>query len=267
MSDNRQINISSVQEFLKNLDLKPIETPQPIYRGESGLFETACTPSLFRHKRNIPFNAWEQISGYLFEKSRIDKWFDEVTLLEFRQPYNTKSDIEKMVLAQHYGIITRLLDWTKNPLIALWFACKEFDNPTTKYENFAVYEFIPDEYFLEDDGSNEFLQFDEDRTLAYRNPYCLLNPNVEGTVPFKKVHFIEPITFLDNRIHRQSSVLSIHPDSEQKVNPLNTYIIDIRCTEKIMYELNILGINLNTVGLATRESIAYNVNYSFYKNL
>jgi hypothetical protein len=41
--------------------------------------------------------------------------------------------LEDLAIAQHYGLATNLLDWTTNPLVALFFACAE--EPQEKWKS------------------------------------------------------------------------------------------------------------------------------------
>ena len=95
-----------------------------------------------------------------------------------------ENDLDILVLARHYGLRTRLLDWSSNPLVALYFAFHGFDSSNC---------FPPSIYI----HRNPKIRFHYD---ICRNPW-----RIEEDL------FFEPPS-LDERIFNQHAYLSIHPN-------------------------------------------------------
>ncbi len=112
----RTITIASAIEFLNELDKLDHFM---MYRGQADS-TWPLIPSIgrmFNHVRD--YDGWDILEDDVLE--RFQRY--SVTYLESRP----ENKFEWLILAQHYGLPTRLLDWTSNPLKALFFAV---ENPS-----------------------------------------------------------------------------------------------------------------------------------------
>ena len=165
---------------------KPNGGPDFVFRGVTDeSFD--LIPSIGRRTKEPTSGKISAIEGDLLnEFKRLT-----IPILE-KQP---SSDFEWMFLAQHYGLPTRLLDWTTNPLVALFFATEENDD-----KDGAI-------YYSQIRFSDEYERYDP--YLAKNNHYhyspIALLPH-EG-----KVIFIRP-RYTDNRYLNQRSIFSCPSD-------------------------------------------------------
>ena len=78
--------------------------------------------------------------------NNYSKDLEKQMFLEFKRQYYSytdlrpKNDMDVLFLAQHYRLKTRLLDWSYNPLVALYFACeREVDSQKDEKKNGRIY--------------------------------------------------------------------------------------------------------------------------------
>jgi hypothetical protein len=249
--------VESLDDFINQHNILSANSDNLFYRGHANI-DWQLIPSIYR-------NNWIESE---------DKMFRETLIRNPEEFQNTKSSFERLTIMQHYGLPTRLLDITKNPLVSLYFACCEKDEINS-----------PGEIILFNPSIDIIKFYDSDKVCIFSNlAKCERNLSLKSKTDFNtkyteglkllhlikedKPHFtnnIDPLDFTktlivkpinnNNRIKRQSGYFFIFGfvnnikkpakiDCRLKINNKEIkLIIENSCKGKILKQLDNLNIN------------------------
>lgn len=115
MSNVRIKCVDSLNKYISLVEQLRIKHKGPLWYRGCGKASYELKPSLYRHLQS---KAIDDI--LLLEKKLIDR-FKQRSIPFHSRPFND-NPWEWLFLMQHYGVPTRLLDWSESPLVGLFFA-------------------------------------------------------------------------------------------------------------------------------------------------
>jgi hypothetical protein len=198
------------------------------FRGQSHI-DWKLSPGLFRYETAVS------------ETSLLTRFKQSASLLIHTSP---KDDFDWMFLMQHYGVPTRLLDWSESPLTSLYFAISDEENEEV---DSALWMLKPIELNklanIKTTEKNFIPSFDDE----YLKNYNIVNVNSNSRVEMSPVATIA--TRNNSRIQAQLGVFTIHhldrkPLDEFCVNSeIIKYKIPSTSKQNIRNELDLLSVN------------------------
>ncbi len=139
-----------------------------LFRGQSDS-SWGLIPSLYRIRApNIAAASLDE-SYSMYEAQLIEVFFREG--LPYL-PQLTRGYSNDRILAQHFGVPTRFLDWSQDPLVALFFALEDWEKDTDA----SIYMLIPDSHYLPEHVSG----------LGSHQAIALTPPAIDRRIPAQK---------------------------------------------------------------------------------
>lgn len=153
---------------------------------------------------------------------------------------NDETVYERLITMQHFGMPTRLMDVTRNPLIAIFFACNNIEK---KKNDGVIYSFLPDK-------NTPILNFEDEKLISLKALYNdeFRNPNYDF---LDNIYFIRGLA-KNQRISNQSGdfiFVGKNIINSQNLNelPKLTIIIDSTAKSVLLEQLETLNIHGGSV--------------------
>lgn len=186
------MEINSVQELLKVLEDVKKESDQTIwYRGQ-GCSGWSLTPYYLR------------LDGRQSEATFLKRFKQSAAMLIDTNP---KESFDWLFLMQHYGVPTRLLDWSESPLVALYFAVENMEKHGE--EDGALWLLFPSELNKNARINNK----EEEGYIPSFDDEELVNYSVESLKSNSRIQLLPVATIATRnnaRIQAQLGVFTIH---------------------------------------------------------
>lgn len=255
MNDKLFNPIKSIDEYLKIIKKETSQWFEDEYLWFRGVSDTKyeLIPSAYRKDIELVILCGKQYTDDIEYKLFTKFKREAIPYLEIQM----NSDWDWYILMQHYGIPTRLLDWTENSLMALFFAIRN----SKKDINPAV-------WVLQPDWLNHLSSGEVDHTIIDCNDKSYEN-TLKAYLPISKNPLYEKfpenninhpplaiIPSISNRlIQTQRGTFTIHKDSGDDIQFWNKKLkyrlfkieIDIRYRDEIYRKLRNVGIREVTV--------------------
>ena len=293
MSEEKLEEINTIAEFMEKLNkVKEFERYKNLKKGKLDDVEYEYSIDLFYrgHSDNryelVPSSSRQakniQFSVSALEVALINKAKNEYPVL-FSE---TDNPLDLLVKLQHYGIPTRLLDITTNPLVALYFACINnfnvdgeififgnqyetyFDNTLShdiarymgRSDIFAANIITIEEFYIElltrkqqntSSIDNYIMDNNGDEILKYvlNSLYFIYPPRLFERLHLQQGHFI--LFLNDYKYDEVKQILRLnnnlsHIPKEHK-NIIARYIIPAKSKKHLLEELKMLNITESTL--------------------